>query len=260
MAEVKEIPVGKIQVGDHAMRMGESDEAIDELAASIRRVGVLVPLLVVAEDDTFQLVAGHRRYIAAKRCSLQTVPCLVRSVDRGQAAEVSFAENLFRRDLSPFELACAVNDCIDNKIMPVEQLAAGLHRSTEWVRRVVGMLDWPADVLEAIHAGWLSVSAASNLALVTDDIYRDFLLRNAHDNGASARTTAAWLQAWRSLQPAEDAVRAEPVPPGAVSTPAVPQAPCICCSQVFRTDQLCHVPVCTSCVNVIRGVGAHGHG
>ncbi|MBA7479571.1 Stage 0 sporulation protein J [subsurface metagenome] len=254
MVEVKDILIGKIKVGEHVQRLVIDDEEISELAASISRIGIVNPLMVTASGDDFVLVAGHRRLQAAKKVGLVCVPCIVADSERGVDTEVSFAENLFRKDLSPLELACAVKDVLDKKVMPVEELAAGLHRSTEWIRRMVAMLDWPDDVLEAIHAGWLSVSAAHNVALITEETYRAFLLRNAQESGATARTTAAWLQAWRSMAPAEQAIKAEPVSGESRTTPMVPQAPCICCSEVFRTDELSHVPVCAGCIRAIRSI------
>lgn len=258
MLEVKDIPIGKIVVGEHVQRLVVDDDTISELAASISRIGIVNPLMVSADGDQYLLVAGHRRLQAAKRCGLTTVPCIVADAEKNVAAEVSFAENLFRKDLSPLELACAIKDCIDKKTMTAEELAAGLHRSAEWLRRMVSMLDWPADVLDAIHAGWLSVSAAHNVALIEEETYRQFLLRNAQESGATARTTAAWLQAWRSMAPADQAITAEPVSGESRPTPMVPQAPCICCSNVFRTDELSHVPVCAGCIRAIRSIGAGG--
>ncbi len=252
MAKIMSVPVEKIKVGDHVQRMEEDDEGIEDLARSISRLGLLVPLVVSGGPDTFILIAGHRRLAACKKLALQNVPVVVRKVSESQAAEVSFAENMFRKDLSPFELAGAVKDCIDQKIMTVDELAAGLHRSTEWVRRMVSMLDWPADVLEVIHAEKISVSAGHNLALVADDSYRSFLVRNAVDSGATARSTAAWLQAWRTMQPAEVAVQAELVAGETRRMPMVPQAPCLACGQVFRSDELSHVPLCARCIQLIR--------
>jgi len=110
--------------------------------------------------------------------------------------------------------------------------------------------------LEAIHNGKISVTAASNLACVEDDVYREFLVRQAVENGATARATAAWLQAWRSMVPASEAITREPVPAGPGVTPAVPQAPCIVCANVFRTDELSHVPVCVHCIRTIRDIGS----
>ncbi|MBA7494518.1 Nucleoid occlusion protein [subsurface metagenome] len=255
MAEVKKIPVKDIKVGDHALRASEDDEGIDELAASIRRVGVLVPLVCRDESGVLCLVAGHRRLKAAERVGLEAVPVVVGDYSDAKAKEVSFAENMFRADLTAVEIAAGMKDVLENGVMEIDELAKAVHRSTNWVGRMIALLAWPADVLAAIHAGWLSVSAANNLALITDDVYRDFLLRNAFDSGATARTTAAWLQAWRSFQPPEAALQTEPGTAGSPPQPAVPQAPCICCGNVFRTDELSHVPACVSCIRVIREVG-----
>lgn len=253
--DVKNIPLEKIEVGEYAQRLEGSDEGIDELAESIRRVGLLVPVVVFACGDSFTLVAGHRRVKAAQKAGLSIVPAVVREDEYRTAKEVSFAENLFRKDLSPIELAAAISDCYKSGTLTVDELAAGLHRSPFWVRGQIAMLNWPADVLEVIHNGRVSCSAASNLALVSDDTYRGFLVRQAVENGATARTTAAWLQAWRSMEPVEEAVGREPVPQGARATPMVPQAPCIVCGNVFRTDELSHVPVCVGCIRTIRDIG-----
>lgn len=252
MANVKELPVSSIVIGEHALRLEAEDEAIDDLAASIRRVGIIVPLVVAPEGDLFHLIAGHRRLAAAKRLGLSEVPCCVREAKDVDRVEVSFAENLFRLDLSPVELAAGIRDALTKGIMDVQALSQAMHRSAHWVNAQVSLLSWPEDVLAAIHAGWLSVSAASNLALITDDAYRDFLLRNAADSGATARTTAAWLQAWRSMIPPEAAITAEPVSGESRTTPMVPQAPCLGCGDVKRSDELSHVPMCSHCIQAVR--------
>lgn len=256
--EFQSLAIGKILAGEYAQRSDEDDPGIDELAASIRRVGVLVPLVVANGVGGYTVIAGHRRLAAATKVGLKFVPCIVRSGSESDYKEVSFAENLFRKDLTPIELACAMRDCLHQAKMSVEELAAGLHRSTNWVRAQVAMLDWPGDVLEAIHNGKISVAAASNLALVTDEVYREFLVRQAVENGATARATAAWLQAFSSMAPASEAVTREPVAAGERAMPMVPQAPCIVCSNVYRTDELSHVPVCVGCIKTIRMIGQGG--
>ena len=249
------VPVEKIKVGDYAQRIEGEDKELDGLAASIGRIGLVMPLVVAPDGDSFVLVAGHRRLAAAIRCGMATVPCVKASARGNVAAEITFAENMFRKDLSPIELAAAVKDCIENKVMTVDELAAGLHRSTEWVRRMVAMLDWPPDILEVIHDESISISAAHNLALVNDDSYRAFLVKNAVDSGATARSTAAWLQAWRTMQPMEQAVTAEPGSAESRPMPMVPQAPCLACGQVYRSDELSHVPICAGCIQAIRNAG-----
>lgn len=256
MLQIVEIPIEKIKVGEHDQRLDIDDEEIAGMAASIGRIGVLSPLIVEEKDDTIQLVSGHQRLLASTRAGLSVVPCIVTDSNKVKPSEITFAENFFRKDLSPVELAGAIKDCLANGIMSIEDLAAGFHRSTHWVNSMIAIANWPADVLGAIHEKGISVSAASNLAMVTDEDYRFFLLRNAVESGATARTTAAWLQAWQAYQPAEQAVQAEPVSMGMQQTPMVPQAPCLCCSQLFEVNMMSHVPVCGACIQLLRITGA----
>ncbi|KKM97808.1 hypothetical protein LCGC14_1164410, partial [marine sediment metagenome] len=197
MKELGQIPIAQIKVGEHAQRIDDEDPETLELAESIRRVGILNPLILLKQGEDLVLLAGHRRLVAARMAGHEVVPCFVRSTMPEVDAEIAFAENFFRKDLSPVELACALKDCLDNKIMSVTELAAGFHKTEHWVERMIAISDWPDDVQQAVHNKLISVSAAGNLALVTEDAYREFLVKNAVEQGATARTTAAWLQAWR---------------------------------------------------------------
>lgn len=255
MSEIKQINLNQIKVGEHEQRISYDEEYIRGLADSILSVGLINPLCVVPCDGGFLLVAGHCRLVALKKLGRVTATCVIGEESKGRAAAVTFAENFHRRDLSPVEQASAIADCYKQGTMSIEELAAAFHRTPYWIQHQIAMLDWPSDVLEAVHLKLLSVSSAANLAQVTDEVYRDFLLRNAVDSGASARSTAAWLQAWRSMQPAEAAVQAEPLPQGAVPDPAVPQAPCLCCGMVHPVNEMSHVPICTPCIGTLRSVG-----
>lgn len=255
MVEVREIPIGLIDVGPYAQRFEIDLEALDGLCGSIRRLGILVPLIVRAQGDRFELVAGHRRFAAAQRVQLSAVPCIVRAGEVAAAKEAAFAENLFREDPTPVELAVAIQKAVVGGEADVQAVADGLRRSTDWVRQQLAMLEWPDDVLEVVHRGRLSVSAAANLAMIEEDSYRAFLLENATANGATARTTAAWLQAWRAALPVKQALAQPPVDGPAPAQPMVPQAPCLCCGQVHRTDELSHVPLCSPCITRVRRLG-----
>lgn len=258
MLESGLIQIEKIQAGEHDQRLEIEDPSIAELAASIKRIGIINPLVVVDVDGELHLIAGHRRLVAAVMAGLSFVPCIVRASEKNVDVEITFAENFFRKDLSPVELAGALKDCLLKETMTVAELAAGFHRSEHWVNSMVAIAEWPDDVLAAIHSKAISVSAASNLAVVTDEQYRIFLLRNAVEQGATARTTAAWLQAWQAMQPPEQAITSEPVAIGSPQLPAVPQAPCLCCSQLFEVNMMSHVPVCGACIQILRTVGISG--
>lgn len=249
--QVEEIEIEKINVGDYATREDYDDEGMPELTKSIGRLGVLNPLVCRREGDRIILVAGHRRITAAGRAGLLRVPVRFVADSESTAAEVAFAENLFRKDLSPIELASAVKDTLESNAMTPQEMCKALNRSPQWLKQQLDMLQWPGDVLQAIHLGQLSVSAASNLAQVTSDSYRSFLLSHALQSGATARLTAAWLAQWQAGQPQEQAIEQPSVEGQDRPTPLVPQAPCLRCKDVKRTDELCHVPMCASCINIV---------
>ncbi|MBA7469595.1 Nucleoid occlusion protein [subsurface metagenome] len=246
------IEMNRITCGENPGRLDFDDDEIDDLAVSIGRIGMINPIIVRKKDDDFVIIAGHRRFTAASKCGMEKIPCYVHEGKETETTEITIAENLFRTDLTPVETACMVHDIINNDIMSLEQVAASMHRSRHWVKSQVDLLAWPGDVLEIVHQGKLSVSAAANLALIEDPTYRAYLMRNAVESGATARTTAAWLQAWRSMAPPEEALQADPLPGGSAVSPAVPQAPCLCCGDIKRTDALATVLMCPQCIGAIR--------
>lgn len=252
MPSQSKIKVNRIKVGEHEQRQGDDPEQFAELVNSIGKVGLINPIVVARDGDDYILVAGHRRLEAVRKLGYAEVQCTLRESSKSVDAEITFAENFCRRQLTPIEQACAIKDCYENATMTVGQMAAAFHRSENWVAAQMDMVSWPVDVLEAIHAEKISVAAARNLAMVDDDNYREFLVRNAVDSGATARSTAAWLQAYRSMAPAAEAVAAEPVAAGMPAQPMVPQAPCLGCGMIHRTDELSHVPMCQTCIQAIR--------
>jgi len=248
MAVVVDMAISQITVGDSRQRTEGEDEEIQELAASIKSIGVIEPVIVVRKDGAFLLVAGHRRIAASAIAGLTEIPAMVREGNEAETAEVRFAENFFRRDLSPVEQAAAIRECLDEGTMNIEELAKGFHRSEQWIMAQANMTTWAPEVLHAIHNKRISVSAGRNLALIDDPQYRAFLLKNAVENGASARVTAAWLQGFQLSRPPEEVLSSPPVDGPQPAAIVVPQAPCLFCAHVFRTDALNYMGVCGQCL------------
>jgi len=193
-------------------------------------------------------VAGHRRIAAAAVAGLAEIPAIIREGTEAENAEVRFAENFFRRDLSPVEQAAAIRECLDNGIMNIAELAKGFHRSEQWITAQANLTTWAPEVLHAIHTKRISVAAGRNLALIDDPQYRAFLLNNAVENGASARITAAWLQAFQLSRGPADAVAAMPVDGPQPAAIVIPMAPCMFCCNSFRTDAINFMGVCPQCL------------
>lgn len=254
--QTKNIKTEFISIGDHVQRFAYNEEKMAELVGSILRRGLIQPLTVKPDGKGYIVVAGHRRFEGCKRAGLDPIPCSVARGDDAAMAEITFAENFFRDDLSPVEQAVAIAKEYQSGSMTVEQLAAGFRRSVDWIKRQVAITEWPEDVLDCMHRDGISVAAAANLALVDDDSYRHFLIRNAVDNGVTARTTAGWLQAYRASRPAEIAEVLQGDENEAPLSPAAPQGICMCCGEQHRVDAMSHVPLCPPCIQHIRGPGS----
>ena len=213
MLKTKEftIKLEEIDAGENPLRLEGKNKGITELAESIRRIGLINPLVVALgpDDDRYRLIAGHRRFAACRRVGLKEVAVRITQTDQREICEVALAENLFRKDLNPIEMAVAVVALIKEGGMDSEQVAAVCHRPIAWVTEQEEILSWPADVQKPVHDGRLSVSAASNIALIHDDAHRALLLSRAKDKGVTPRTTASWLQAWLSTISCPETKQAE---------------------------------------------------
>lgn len=229
---------------------------MSELVGSIRRRGLIQAITVKPDGEGYVVVAGHRRLEACTRLGMDKIACQIARGDEAAMREITFAENFFRDDLSPVEQAVAIAKEYESGGMNVEQLAAGFRRSVDWVKRQVSICQWPEDVLEIMHRDGISVAAAANLALVDDDSYRKFLIRNAVENGVTAQTTAGWLQAYRASQPGEVAEVLEGEQEGPPLVPMAPQGVCMCCGHIKRVDAMSHVPLCPACISHIRNEGS----
>jgi len=246
--QTQEIEISKIEAGEHAQRFGIDEESMSELVGSVKRLGLLQPVIVRANGDGFLVVGGHRRFEACKRCGLPSVPCVLEEGNEEYLREVTFAENFFRRDLSPVELAVGIAAEVSGGRMSIEQIAVGFRRSVDWVKRQVALTTWPEDILEIVHNKSVSVMAAANLAQVDEPTYRAFLIRNAVEGGASARTTASWLAGWKMSSAGEQAEAMQEDSGEVPIVPAAPQGVCLCCRGMEPMDGMSYVPLCVSCV------------
>ncbi|HEY5154950.1 MAG TPA: ParB/RepB/Spo0J family partition protein, partial [Acidimicrobiales bacterium] len=127
---LQEIPVSQVRPNQHQPRAYFDEEALVSLSASIRELGVLQPILVrPTEGGEFEIIAGERRWRAAKRVGLQTVPALVRSVEDASALEQALVENLHREDLNSLEEAAAYQQLMEDFGLTQEQVAIRVGKS-----------------------------------------------------------------------------------------------------------------------------------
>lgn len=161
---VRDISIDEIDPNASQPRRDFDKEALEQLADSIREAGVLSPILVVENGMRYRIVAGERRYRAARLAGLETVPCIVRSMTNEQQMEAALIENLQRQDLNPIEEAAAIRSLMQECGYTQEQAARKLGKSRPAIANALRLLNLPKAVTDLVVSGDLSAGHARVLA------------------------------------------------------------------------------------------------
>lgn len=183
------VPVEKLVPNPDQPRRHFAQEALEELAASIAEKGVIQPLIVRPnrrKADTYEIVAGERRWRASQLAQVHEVPIIVREFDDTEVLEVAIIENIQRADLNPIEEAQGYRQLMDRFGHTQERLAEALSKSRSHIANLMRLLQLPEDVQEFLRVGQLSAGHARAL-ITTDD--PSSLARAVINQGLSVRET-----------------------------------------------------------------------
>lgn len=184
---VREIEIGRIRPNPEQPRVQFKEEAIDELADSIAERGVLQPILLRPHGDGgFEIVAGERRWRAAQRARLHTIPAIVRDIDDSTAAEIALIENVQREDLNAIEEAEGYRQLIERHGHTQDNIAKLVHKSRSHIANLLRLLDLPDFVRQSLLRGDISMGHARAVATAPDP---EGLTREVIAKGLSVRQT-----------------------------------------------------------------------
>ena len=186
---VVELDLAKVVRNPAQPRTKFDEQDLEELADSIKSVGVLQPIIVRTVGDTYEIVAGERRYQASRRAGLKTIPAIVRTIDDTESLELALIENIQRSDLNGIEEARAYKDLLARTSMTQEQLAKRLSKSRSAVTNALRLLDLPEEVQDMVLAGELSAGHARAILGAADDEKRVMLARKVVEGKLSVRQT-----------------------------------------------------------------------
>jgi ParB family chromosome partitioning protein len=209
-AELRDLPVDLIAPNPHQPRRHFDEEALVGLADSLRERGVLQPVLVrPVAGGTYELVAGERRWRAARLAGFETVPALVRAHDDAASIEVALIENMAREDLNPVEEARACSVLVEELGLTREEIGKRVGRSRVAVSNLMRLLDLPDEALDLLESGALSEGHGRALLTAPDHADRRRLARAAADEGWTVRHTEAMARerATGDPEPAQRAAR-----------------------------------------------------
>lgn len=185
---LREVPVSAIEPNPYQPRVHFDEETLASLAESIEELGILQPVLVRQVDgESYQLIAGERRWRAAQRAGLEEIPVIVRSVEDITSLEQALVENLHRQDLNPLEEAAAYQQLIEDFGLTQESLAGRIGRSRSAVANTLRLLQLAPPIQAHLIDGRLTAGHARALLAVDDLDRRDALARRAVDEDLSVR-------------------------------------------------------------------------
>jgi ParB family chromosome partitioning protein len=186
---IEKIPVNDLQPNPHQPRKHFDETALNELAASIKRHGVVQPLVVTpVKDNKYTLIAGERRWRASKLAGLKAVPAIIRDRKELDHLEVALIENVQRVDLSPLEQAVSIERLHEQFNLSYDDIAQRLGKAHSTVNNTVRLLRLPQAAREALADGQISEGhARAILALKGDDTRQAYLLKAIIDQAWSVR-------------------------------------------------------------------------
>ncbi len=198
---LEEIPVSSIRPNPYQPREHFDEEELASLSDSIREVGILQPVLVRETSDGYELIAGERRWRAARRVGLQNIPALVRDTDDASALEHALVENVHRADLNVLEEAAAYQQLIEDFGLTHEEVAIRVGRSRTSVTNTMRLLQLPPSVQRMVRDRSLTMGHARALLGSPDRALQEQLAKRIVAEGLSVRAVEEALRA--STSPAE---------------------------------------------------------
>src|SRR5262245_53737894 len=210
-ASLQEIPTAAIHPNAQQPREHFDEESLAALAESIREVGVLQPVLVRERGDGYELIAGERRWRAARRVGLQTIPSIIRHADDAAVLQQSIVENVQREELNPLEEAAAYHQLIEDFHLTHDDVASRVGKSRATVTNMLRLLQLPPAIQRYVKDGTLRMGHARALLGTPDRAFQEQLARRAVNEDLSVREVEDAIRA-RTDEPATTTSRS-PRPP-----------------------------------------------
>lgn len=212
-SEPTEVELDSIVPGSMQPRTHFDEASLQSLAESIRSHGIVQPLLVRRRGDGYELIAGERRWRAAKLAGLAKVPVVVKEVPDNSLLEIALIENIQREDLNPIEEALAYKKLIETVGLTQEALASRVGRDRSYITNYLRLLRLPEDLQELVIEGRLSTGHARTLLALTHVDLQRRMARKIIDDGLSVRATELLVHKSSEERPPKKSSASQPDDP-----------------------------------------------
>jgi len=229
-------------------------EQVRELAESIRSQGLLQPILVRPQNGRFEVVAGHRRYLAHRLLGEVKIKSISKEMTDEEVEIVRSIENDQREDLNPIEKARGYKKLREKHGMTIEQIAQKMGRNRDTINRFLNLLKIPEVLQSAVSRKKMSIGVALVLNEIDDESWQNLYFPCAIENGATVEVAQSWVNEYLKFKGNIDggAAGGGGIGPGTQESLPIYQT-CICCVGPVEVNKVRYVPVCQDCEREIRG-------
>lgn len=187
--EPKEIEIGLIDRNPDQPRKNFDEDALNELAESIKSFGVVQPIIVQENNGRYIIIAGERRWRAARIAGLKKIPCLVREYTKQEVSEIAIIENLQREDLNPIESARAIKNLIEQYHLTQDEVADKIGKSRPAVANTIRLLTLPEAIINLVESNKISAGHARALLALESSVKQKEVALQIIEKGLSVRET-----------------------------------------------------------------------
>ncbi len=187
--KIETLSLDLITKNPYQPRKDFDEENIASLAESIKEKGVLQPIIVREKDGKFEIIAGERRFLAARKAGLNAIPAIVKNISDKESAEIALIENIQRKDLNPVEEAYAYKKLIDEFHYKQEELAKKIGKDRTTITNSMRILKLPREILEMLRKNEITQGHARTLLSLKDSKEQKSLAKNIKNKKMSVRET-----------------------------------------------------------------------
>lgn len=248
------LDVEKVDPPGDAARDFIDPDKVRELADSIRSQGLLQPILCRPANGRFEIVAGHRRWLAHRLIGEVKIKSLVREMTDEEVELIRAIENDQREDLNPIEKAKGYKKLAEKFHLTREQIAQKMGRSRETIIRFIKLLEIPEEFQREVARGKLSIAVALYLNEIEDEAFRKYYFTAAVENGVTADVARSWVTEYLKTKSGRvEGVDGGSPGGGMVDQPLPMYQTCFACVGPVEVNKVRYVPVCPECERQIRG-------
>ncbi len=209
VGNIVEIPISDIYPNATQPRTYFDEKALNDLAQSIKNLGVIQPITLRKDGEKFEIISGERRYRASKIAGLESIPAYIRLVNDQELLEMALVENIQREDLDPIEVALTYQRLLDEIGLTQENLSYRVGKERSTITNSIRLLKLSPDVQNAIRSGKISAGHGRSLVSIEDEKLQSELFNKIIDQGLNVRQTELEVQKLKNPSEAKEKVKKE---------------------------------------------------